>query len=107
MGKSLYADKEGYLRNSPILHAENIKTPLLLWSGKKDRIVPIHKSEAFYLALQRLRLQNIFLAYPDEGHSISNTENQVDLTNRVQQWFDYFLKDKTDEEWISKGTTFD
>lgn len=107
MGKSLYADKEGYLRNSPIMHADKIKTPLLLWAGKKDQIVPMHQSVAFYLALRRLRVKNIFLGYPEEEHSIENPVNQMDLTHRVQQWFDYFLKGKTDEEWISKGTSFD
>jgi hypothetical protein len=106
MGKSFFADKEGYLRNSPIMHADKIKTPVLLWAGKNDRIVPIHQSESFYLALRRLRLKNIFLAYPGEGHSIANKSNQIDLTHRIQQWFDFFLKNETAQPWISKGIVF-
>src|SRR5690606_18072510 len=31
MGKSLYADREGYERNSPSSWVENVNTPLLLW----------------------------------------------------------------------------
>ena len=33
MGKSFYEDKDAYFKNSPILHADNIKTPILTWQG--------------------------------------------------------------------------
>ncbi|HTM99197.1 MAG TPA: hypothetical protein VL088_10660 [Pedobacter sp.] len=36
MGKSLFNDKEGCRRNSPIEHVQHITTPLLSWLGKED-----------------------------------------------------------------------
>ncbi|POY37929.1 hypothetical protein C3K47_05225 [Solitalea longa] len=92
IGKSLYKDKEAYLRNSPIMHAENIITPLLLWAGKDDRIIPWNQSITYYLALRKLGVKNEMLVYPDEDHSLENPENQKDLSRRMMAWFDQLLK---------------
>lgn len=105
MGKSLYDDKEAYLRNSPIMHAENVKTPLLLWTGKNDRIVPWNQSISYYLALRKLGVKNEMLVYPDEEHSLANPSNQTDLSKRMMAWFDHLLKGYPEPEWISKETS--
>lgn len=103
MGKSLYEDKEGYLRNSPIMSVDKIETPLLIWSGKRDRVVPMVQSVTMYLALRRLGKQTIFLAYPNEDHTLSSPSNQVDLSKRISSWFDYYLKGEKPADWIAKG----
>ncbi|HEX8014400.1 MAG TPA: prolyl oligopeptidase family serine peptidase, partial [Flavobacterium sp.] len=103
MGKSLYDDKYGYERNSPITHAQNITTPLLSWSGNVDFQVNWSQSVEFYLALRRLNKKNILLLYPNEGHSLKKSKNQKDLSIRIHEWFDFHLKDVTPAEWIKKG----
>jgi dipeptidyl aminopeptidase/acylaminoacyl peptidase len=105
MGIPFYEDKQAYLANSPLFNADKIKTPLLQWSGKNDIVVPYEQSINLYLALRKLRLKNCLLIYPNEGHSLSKETNQRDLTIRVLQWFDYYLKDKTQIDWITTGTT--
>lgn len=107
MGKSLYDDKEGYLRNSPIMHAENVKTPLLLWTGKNDRIVPWNQSITYYLALRRLGVTTRMLVYPDEDHSLENPNNQTDLSKRMMAWFDHLLKGEAAPESTSKRASID
>ena len=92
IGKSLYDDKEAYVRNSPIMHAENVNTPLLLWTGKNDRIVPWNQSISYYLALRKLGVATQMLVYPDEDHSLENAANQKDLSKRIMEWFDNLLK---------------
>jgi dipeptidyl aminopeptidase/acylaminoacyl peptidase len=104
MEKSLYDDKEGYLRNSPIMNAENVTTPLLLWTGKNDRIVPWNQSITYYLALRRLGVKNSMLVYPYEDHSLENPDNQTDLSKRMMAWFDDLLKGEPEPESISKST---
>ncbi|MFH7000967.1 S9 family peptidase [Flavobacterium bizetiae] len=103
MGKSLFEDRKGYRRNSPIEHVQHCNTPLLLWSGGQDDNVEPQQSMEFYLALRRLEKKNIMLIYPKEGHDIENSKNQKDLSERIHQWFDYHLKDETAPEWIEKG----
>ncbi|MET3020828.1 alpha/beta hydrolase family protein [Flavobacterium hydatis] len=100
MGKSLFEDKKGYDRNSPIEHAKNITTPLLSWTGAEDKQVNWNQSIEFYLALRRLKKKHIMLVYPKEKHTIMDTKNQKDLSIRVHQWFDYHLKDIVPPTWI-------
>jgi dipeptidyl aminopeptidase/acylaminoacyl peptidase len=58
---------------------------------------------AFYLALRRLGKKNIMLLYPDEKHVILKPNKQKDLSHRIQEWFDYYLKEQTSTSWINEG----
>ncbi|MEN2489042.1 prolyl oligopeptidase family serine peptidase [Flavobacterium sp. B11] len=107
MGNSLFEKKENYLKNNPLLNADKINTPLLLWSGKEDRVVPYTQSVAYYLALRKLKKPSVMLIYPTEDHNIKKASNQEDLSRRIIEWFDYFLKDKKTAEWISNATSND
>lgn len=89
---SFYENPEAYIRNSPIHHAVNINTPLLLWTGKKDGSVDFRQSFEMYFGLRRLNKTCELIVYPNEGHSISNPKNQADLTRRIKAWFDTYLK---------------
>lgn len=107
IGNSLFEKKENYLKNNPLLNADKINTPLLLWSGKEDRVVPYTQSVAYYLALRKLKKPSVMLIYPTEDHNLKKASNQEDLSRRIMEWFDYFLKGKKTAEWISYGTSND
>lgn len=100
IGKSLFEKKNVYLEHSPVLHAENVSTPLLSWTGKEDTHVNALQSHEFYFALRRLNKEHIMLAYPHEGHNIRGMLSQEDLTLKVQQWFDRYLKDGLVQNWM-------
>ncbi|WP_281335959.1 alpha/beta hydrolase family protein [Flavobacterium eburneipallidum] len=100
MGKSLFDDMESYNQNSPILNTKNIKTPLLIWTGENDKQVNANQSIEFFLALKRLEKQATMLVYPNERHALMRDESQRDLSRRIQNWFNYYLKDKLPESWI-------
>ncbi|POY37928.1 hypothetical protein C3K47_05220 [Solitalea longa] len=101
IGKSLFEDTESYLKNSPVLLAANVKTPLLGWTGEEDRHIHYLQSMEFYLALRRLNKTHTLLVYPEEGHTLWKRENQKDLTQRINEWFDYYLKGEKPAEWIT------
>lgn len=100
IGKSLFEDMQSYLKNSPVLLAANVKTPLLGWTGKEDRHIHALQSIEFYMALRRLNKIHTLLVYPKEGHNLDNKENQRDLSNRIMQWFDYYLKGSIKQDWM-------
>ena len=100
MGKSLFEDRAGYDRNSPIANIEKINTPLLTWSGLEDLNVNTTQSYLVYAALRRLNKQNTLLLYEGERHAILNEENQVDLTNKVESWLKYYLQRKDKMDWM-------
>jgi len=100
IGKSLYEDYLGYLRNSPIYHADRVNTPLLSWAGEQDAQVHYYQSIEFHLALRRLGKINTMLLYPGADHVLMDKKHQNDLTQRIEQWFDYYLKGNQKPEWL-------
>jgi dipeptidyl aminopeptidase/acylaminoacyl peptidase len=96
MDKSIFEDPEIYLKNSPVLLAQGVKTPLLSFTGADDRHVNYYQSIEFYLALRRLGKEHTLLVYPNEQHVLMNRPAQADLTFRFEQWFDKYLKKVND-----------
>ncbi|MFC6095463.1 alpha/beta hydrolase family protein [Flavobacterium qiangtangense] len=99
IGKSLFEDLDNYLENSPVLSAAKIQTPLLIWTGAEDRQVQPAQSYAMHLALRRLGKPCTMLVYPNEDHSFFGGDSSRDLTLRMQQWFDHYLKG-SETDWI-------
>lgn len=93
MGKSLYEDYKGFIENSPISYAQNITTPLLSWAGRNDPQVDPHQSIALHMAMRSLKKNSTLLLYPGEPHVLLNPEFQKDLTLKVKDWFNFYLKD--------------
>ena len=95
---SYYDNPSAYYRNSPLHNAQNITTPLLIWTGNKDFWLHWEQNIELYLSLRRQNKECELLVYPDEGHTISNNiKFQLDLTHRVKNWFDKHLKEKQTE----------
>ncbi|MFL9829746.1 prolyl oligopeptidase family serine peptidase [Flavobacterium sp. ST-87] len=103
MNTSPLEDPELYRRNSPITYVDQLQTPLLLWSGKKDTQVNWSQSLEYYLALRQLKKKSIALFYPNGNHTLLQLQDQIDLNRRIKQWFDYYLKDQAAADWIVKG----
>ena len=103
LGVPFSADKELYFKNNPIYHAEKVNAPVLLWTGTEDRNVTPDHTMAFYNALCRNEKDVIALFYKNEGHVLLQKQTQDDLIYKILDWFNYFLKDNVECEWISKG----
>ncbi|MCF6132734.1 alpha/beta hydrolase family protein [Flavobacterium wongokense] len=103
MTKSLFADMETYLRNSPITHVKNISVPILLWTGELDRQVHYYQSIEFYNALRRLGKKVVMLIYPGNRHRLTNPESEAESNRRLEQWFETFLKSGPAPDWIRKA----
>jgi len=106
MGASFYDDRIAYLKNSPLLYADKINTPLLIWAGKNDNNVRPEQSITFYLALRRLGKKAVMIQYPGEGHVLFSNMAKEDLTDRIRDWFDYYLKGEEPKQWISENKSY-
>lgn len=104
IGQGFFKAKESYLANSPILHADKVQTPLLLWTGKEDYHVDWHQSVSMFLALKNLGKPVNLLMYPKDGHVLSEEANQKDLTLKIKQWFDHHLKNDEKQQWMYKSS---
>ncbi|MDM1408223.1 prolyl oligopeptidase family serine peptidase [Myroides sp. DF42-4-2] len=109
MPKTFSEDKELFLKNSPILFTNQIKTPILTFTGKLDENIHWEQQREFFIGMLRYNIPHVALFYKNEGHGFSIKENQVDITKRLINWFDYFLKNKdtTETYWVKYNTTFE
>lgn len=97
---------EKFFKNSPLRYAHQVQTPLLAWTGLEDYNAHWEHTRHFYTALKRYEIPNIALFYKEEGHSMVKLSNKIDLTLRIVDWFDYYLKDRKNLEWIVKGVVY-
>ena len=92
-----------YIENSPVFHADNIQTPLMIMSNDKDGAVPHTQGIEFFTALRRLGKPCWMVVYNDEDHNLMLRKNRKDLSIRLSQYFDHYLKGAPMPEWMSKG----
>ncbi|KUG10651.1 alpha/beta hydrolase family protein [Elizabethkingia miricola] len=104
MSKNLFEDVGNYRDNSPIFHLKNIDTPVLIWTGVKDKNISHLQSQMFFLGMKRLQKKAVFLQYSNETHNVFLPSNQLDLNLKIWQWFDHYLKSKPPVDWIDPIT---
>ncbi|XP_051950569.1 S9 family peptidase isoform X2 [Xyrauchen texanus] len=75
------------LEKSPIIHAAQIRAPVLLMLGGRDRRVSPHQGLELYRALKSRNTAVRLLWYSDEGHSLSKVNTQSDCFFNIALWF--------------------
>ena len=103
MGKTLWDDPEMYIKNSPIFYADKIQTPLLIFHCDGDEAVPYSEGLNLFLAMRRLHKPAWLLNYKGDKHFLYNKAAEIDWTIRLQQFFDYYLKDAPMPRWMKEG----
>ncbi len=103
MGVSPWENMELYRSQSPLHHAQKIKTPFLILHGTSDGAVDWNQGLEFYSAARRLGKEVILLSYPGEPHHLAKEANQKDFQVRMKQYFDHYLKDGVAPLWIKEG----
>ncbi len=103
IGATLWDSLGLYIENSPLFGVPGIKTPLLIMSNDGDGAVPWYQGIEYYSALRRFSKPVWLLNYNGDEHNLSKRPNMVDLTIRMQQFFDHYLKGTPAPEWMEKG----
>ena len=79
-------DKELLAANSPALHADKIKTPLLIAQGAKDPRVNKAESDQMVEALTKRGVQVEYLVKDNEGHGFHNEENRFEFYGAMENF---------------------
>jgi dipeptidyl aminopeptidase/acylaminoacyl peptidase len=83
------------LRQSPIMQADKVRTPVLFLHGELDFDTPIVEAEQMFMALKKHGVEAVMVRYADDGHGIRRKPaNQLDSMRRVIAWFNGHLKGK-------------
>jgi dipeptidyl aminopeptidase/acylaminoacyl peptidase len=90
-----------YIGQSPLFHADKVKTPLLLLTGDSDTNVPPGESIQMYTALKLLGKPVELVMVKGEDHHIVTYSKRILWHNTIMAWWDKHLKDQP-EYWFDQ-----
>lgn len=96
---------EAYIRNSPVFHARNVQTPLMILHNDKDGAVDHTQGIEYFNTLRRLNKSVVMLEYKGENHGLAQARNRKDYQIRMKEFFDHHLMDKPAPKWLSDGVS--
>ncbi len=76
---------------SPIRYVGKVTTPTLLVGGDADKRVPITQAQEFHWGLKGAGVETELVIYPRQKHGFHERMHQLDLVQRVCDWFDRFV----------------
>ena len=103
IGKPLWEAFDLYYENSPLFFLPNVSTPVLIMHNDKDGAVPWYQGIEMFVGLRRLGKQAWLLQYNNEEHNLVERRNCKDLSIRLSQFFDHYLKGAPMPEWMKNG----
>lgn len=80
-------------KQSPMMRAANLHTPVLVSVGERDFRVPMNNALEFWTALQRQRIPSRLILWPDENHWILKGENSRFFYKEVAAWLARWLSE--------------
>jgi dipeptidyl aminopeptidase/acylaminoacyl peptidase len=86
-----YDRADAYWNSSPIRHIAAVRTPTLILHGDEDARVHPAQGMEYFRALKTLSVPVRFVRYPREKHDIIERAHQIDLMNRIIDWFARYL----------------
>ena len=103
IGGTLWEKPIHYIQNSPLFFVPDIRTPILIMHNDADGAVPWYQGIEFFVALRRLNKPAWMVSYNDESHNLTKWPNRKDLSIRMFQFYDYYLKGTPKPEWMING----
>lgn len=103
IGYTLWDSLDLYIENSPIFFAPKVTTPLLIMHNDKDGAVPWYQGIEYFTALRRLDKKVWMLSYNNDDHNLMKWPNRVDLSIRMMQFFNHYLKGQPMPIWMKEG----
>jgi dipeptidyl aminopeptidase/acylaminoacyl peptidase len=89
-------NKQLYVEQSPLFHADKINTPLLLLHGKADTNVPVGESIQMFTALKLLGKPVELVEIEGQDHHITDYKKRILWQKTIFAWFDKWLKEQPD-----------
>lgn len=76
-----------YLERSPLTHAEKLKTPLIIFQGLEDKVVPPSQSTAFRDVCIKKGITHKYFAFEGEGHGFVKAESIITSLEEELKFF--------------------
>ncbi|BAX80603.1 alpha/beta hydrolase family protein [Labilibaculum antarcticum] len=97
--RSYWDSPEVYYKMSPFMHADKMKTPLLLIHGEADNNSGTYpmQSERYFNALKGLGANVRLVIFPKESHGYRAKESILHMLWEQDQWLDKYVKNRKAE----------
>ncbi|MDR1602331.1 MAG: prolyl oligopeptidase family serine peptidase [Tannerella sp.] len=95
-GSYPWNNRDLYVNQSPLFHADRINTPILLVHGTADTNVPPGESIQMYTALKILGKTAELIQVEGENHHILDYKKRLKWNESIFAWFERWLKDDAD-----------
>lgn len=85
-------DKEQLVATSPLFHAKEIRSPLLVIQGANDPRVLKAESDEIVEAVKKNKVPVEYRVFPDEGHGFVKKKNEAEAFRNIVSFLDKHLK---------------
>jgi acetyl esterase/lipase len=103
IGGTLWEKPWRYIENSPVFFVDKVETPLLIMHNDDDGAVPWYQGIELFTALRRLDKPVWMLTYNGAPHNLKRRADSKDLSIRMKQFFDHYLKGAPAPVWMEYG----
>lgn len=101
-------DREAIARQSPLVHASQVRTPSLVMHSELDFRCPLEQAQQYYAALQRAGVDTEMLIFPGENHELSRAGQPRHRRQRFEamlDWWDQHLGGDVDANLDDQTTS--
>src|SRR5947207_3152258 len=100
-------DKELLASESPVMHVDQIKTPLFVAQGAHDPRVNKAESDQMVASLKKRGVVVEYMVKENEGHGFHNEENRFDFYGAMEKFLDQHLHSETPSNPAASGVGSD
>jgi len=83
-------DVEAFLRFSPVMHADQVTTPLLILHGEEDLRVSAFQGREWFVLLSERGKTTRMVTYPGSPHFPRLAEQRRDIFTEVKEWLNKY-----------------
>lgn len=80
---------------SPLFHAQNVKSPIMVLQGANDPRVLQVESDEIVEAVRKNGVPVEYIIFPDEGHGFVKKENEIKGYGQILEFLNKYLKEET------------
>lgn len=81
-----------YMTRSPINYLARLRSPMILFQGEDDKVVPPEVSQEVVTVLKTMGIDHEYREYQGEAHGFRKSETRVDALTRETAFFSRILK---------------
>lgn len=101
LGDPYTSDSVRLQQFSPLLHASNIKKPLMVLQGANDPRVQKKESDEVVETVKKNGVPVEYVLFPDEGHGFVKKENEIKGYGQILQFLDKHVKNETTKSTLN------